>query len=178
MDANYVNRLRELLSYCPDTGALTWKVSRGPIKKGSVAGSHNRDGYRKLMIDRKSQLAHRVAWAIHHGEWPAIDIDHVNGVKDDNRMINLRQCVDWQNRGNTIRNPGAAGRPGVRIRSRNRFCAEIVFRSNRYKLGTFANASDAGLAFEIASIFLHKEFSPYWPRCSSISAQADQKGGA
>ena len=169
-----IQQLRELLNYTAETGELFWEVARGTMAAGAPAGSYNRDGYRKILINRKSQLVHRVVWAIHYGEWPENDLDHINGKKDDNRIINLRKCVDWQNRGNTIRKAGGAGYPGVRCMPNGAYGSEIVFKKKRFNLGTFARPEDAGTAYELASIFLLKEFSPFHPQRAALAAQAKQ----
>lgn len=87
-------KLRELLSYDRDTGFFRWNVKRNHLAEvGQRAGHRNaKNGYRYVMISGKLYREHRLAWLYIHGEWPDIrlDIDHINRVRDDNRISNLR----------------------------------------------------------------------------------------
>lgn len=102
-------RVRELLDYDPETGLLTWKVNRrGSARVGDVAGTMDGAGYIKLSIDSKQYLAHRVVWLWNYGYFPEYQVDHINRVKVDNRVCNLREvsatcnlrnsCVSTRNR--------------------------------------------------------------------------------
>ena len=86
-------RLRELLSYDPETGLFTHKKWRPGLSRsdvGKVAGAIVVDGYCSVCVDNKRYLAHRLAWLHVHGVWPRFEIDHINGARDDNRITNLR----------------------------------------------------------------------------------------
>ncbi|OJW82859.1 MAG: hypothetical protein BGO66_02960 [Alicycliphilus sp. 69-12] len=97
-----VEVIGQLLSYDPTTGNLTWKESpRYGIPAGAVAGSKNARGYLQVMVAGQKHYAHRLAWLLHYGAWPARVIDHINRDKTDNRIDNLRdvsQAVNLQNR--------------------------------------------------------------------------------
>lgn len=83
---NYFDRL----DYNPLTGALTWAVSGPGIRKGADAGSISSHGYRVIKLGRKPYRVCRLAWFLVHGVWPEGEIDHINGVKVDDRIANLR----------------------------------------------------------------------------------------
>lgn len=83
-------RLRELLHYNPETGVFTWLVHRFRHKAGSVAGSPESDGHTCIGVCGRNYRAHRLAWLYVHGHWPKQEIDHINGVRTDNRIANLR----------------------------------------------------------------------------------------
>jgi hypothetical protein len=91
-------QLRVLIEYSPETGEFVWKVSPGkntPI--GSVAGSITSKGYRVIKILGRRLPAARLAWLYVHGEWPPELMDHRNGVRDDDRIANLRPCTNSEN---------------------------------------------------------------------------------
>lgn len=102
--------LRELLRYEPDTGNLYWKPrdrelftcdrvwkSTNSMICGRKAGEPNGHGYLRVTVLGYRTVAHRVAWAIYYGEWPDDELDHINMVRDDNRICNLRQARRFQN---------------------------------------------------------------------------------
>jgi hypothetical protein len=85
------------LCYNPDTGKLTWRgkpLRFGKISKrfaGKEAGNKMKPaGYVQVQVDGVNYRAHRLIWYMQTGSWPKGDIDHINGVRDDNRWENLR----------------------------------------------------------------------------------------
>ena len=96
-------RVHELFDYDANTGVVTNRVSRSNAAAGAVAGSMDISGCRRLRVDYKLYLAHRIAWLFHYGAWPAGEIDHINGIRDDNRIINLRDVTHMENRRNSKR---------------------------------------------------------------------------
>jgi hypothetical protein len=98
-----IERLREALEYNPETGDLIWKEGQ---RKGMVAGAINVMGgiaYRAVMLDGVTRRAHRIAWAIHYGDWPKEEIDHENGDGSDNRLSNLKDSNRSKNSRNRRR---------------------------------------------------------------------------
>ena len=95
------SRLKEVLSYDPETGIFTRKgipCRSGSVRSvGSVAGAYLPAGYITIMVDYKAYLAHRLAWLYMAGSWPSLAVDHKNGQKDDNRWANLREATAQQN---------------------------------------------------------------------------------
>ena len=98
-----VERLKELLSYDPETGRFVWlKRTSNRIQVGDIAGTpHGVDRrYVRINIDAQYYLAHRLAWFYTHGKWPAACIDHINRNGQDNRIVNLREATHAQNLAN------------------------------------------------------------------------------
>jgi hypothetical protein len=155
------SRLRELLHYEPATGVFTRRIDRaggGGGKVGEVAGYINASiGYVYICVDRRDYLAHRLAWLHVHGRWPVDQIDHINGVRSDNRLANLREATNQQNNVNRHR-PRHLPR-GVTAYG-ERFIAQIkVGPRNRY-LGIFATADEAHAAYMTVANEVHGEFLP------------------
>lgn len=92
-------RLKQLFRYTPKTGRFTRLCSQPSVNAGDVAGCLQR-GYVKIGIDGKVYNAHRLAWLYVNGEFPENQIDHVNGVRDDNRICNLRDVTNIENHKN------------------------------------------------------------------------------
>jgi len=82
-------RLKQLLHYDPDTGYFTWKVNRGKVKQGSIAGNTGATGYVYIIIDYKSYTAGRLACLYMEGEFPKKKVKYVNTITNDNKWNNL-----------------------------------------------------------------------------------------
>lgn len=150
-----VKRLRELLSYDPDTGALTWRDVRGRGRRpGKSAGCLRDDGYIVVRIDDVLLYAHQVAWALYTGKWPRGEIDHGNGVENDNRIENLE---DTSHVGNARNMPlgkrNKSGHMGVYwVADRSRWVAMIGINRHSTYLGSFINLEDALAARSAANV--------------------------
>lgn len=156
-----------LLSYEPETGQLRWRVSRGRVKAGAVAGYIARNGYVQIGVGGKLYLAHRLAWLLTHGSWPSDQIDHANGNPADNRISNLRKCSNAENSQNKApyRNNTSAF-VGVTWNARKaKWQAQITLNGNHRQVGLYATPEQAHVAYLAAKADLHS-FNPI-PRCAS-----------
>jgi len=92
--------LTEILDYDANTGVYTRLTSYRQYKIGDRVGCINSDGYRQIKIKGKIYLEHRLAWLYVYGYLPTQQIDHRNGIKDDNRIGNLREATHSENQQN------------------------------------------------------------------------------
>ena len=156
--------LSELLSYNPDTGHLHWKErdekwfsDKGRSASGNRslwnarhAGKRaftavSAQGYLHGTIFHKGYRAHRVAWAIFHGAWPSDFIDHINGDKKDNRILNLRDVERIENaRNQRLHKTNTSGVSGVSYRADRRLWrVRIRIDGKMRTIGMFASFSQA-----------------------------------
>ena len=151
------SRLKELLHYDPETGVFTWAVRRNGIRNGGVAGGLDAKGYRKIGVDGRLYLAHRLAWLYVHGVWPQAQMDHRNGVHDDNRISNLREATNAQNSQNrALHANNTSGFPGVTwFWQRRKWMSQITFDGKRKGLGYFDDPEEAHEAYLAAKARLH-----------------------
>lgn len=144
-------RLRDLLAYDPETGSLTRLTTNNRGQNiGDPAGSIHHSGYMEVMVDRKNYRYHRVVWLHVHGTWPAGDIDHINGVKTDNRIANLRDVPEQINMQNEkrVRKNNASGFMGVHWRAdRQRWVATVKVNGRAKRLGSFKTPEEAEFAY-------------------------------
>jgi hypothetical protein len=105
-------------------------------------------GYLGGRIHNKNFFAHRVIWALQYGEWPDRDIDHINGDRADNRILNLRLATRAENARNRGANKGTASLyAGVSWHGASRkWRARATIEGRRVSLGLFPREADAALA--------------------------------
>lgn len=153
--------LRSLLSYDQDTGLFTWRVSRGKAVPGRLAGVTDSYGYLVIKIDRKLYKAHRLAWLYVHSEWPRMNLDHINAIKTDNRISNLREATFRQNKANTpIQRNNTSGLKGVFWYAKIRkWRASIGVYGRRIRIGDFLTAEEAHDAYAREASLQYGEFA-------------------
>lgn len=157
-----IAELRRLVDYDPVTGKFTW-LPRGSEHcprdggkrfnrryAGQEAFRIAENGYQQGMIKRRMFRAHRVAWAIYHGEWPQGDIDHINGNTADNRIANLRVVNRVENcRNQPVRRNSTTGIIGVSAHGK-RWRAYIGVGGKPKHIGVYETIQEAVAARKAA----------------------------
>ncbi|WP_046239044.1 HNH endonuclease [Delftia tsuruhatensis] len=151
------SRLFERLSYDKETGIFTNRFSGSRKSKGEVSGRLNKFGYRQIQIDKKLYSAHRLAWLYVNGEWPDGLIDHINRVRDDNRISNLRVVTRAENNQNIgMLKTNTSGYRGVHYDARGRkWRASITVENKKVSLGSHLTPEKAYEAYVDAARRLH-----------------------
>jgi len=152
-------RLLELVSYDPDTGVFTNRISRAKrALAGAVCGAPNKLGYIDIRIEGLRVLAHRLAWFYVYGEWPRHEIDHIDGDPTNNRIANLRDVPHAHNQQNVkLRGSATTGLPGA-YRVGSRFKAMISVGGKTRHIGYFDTAEAAHAAYVAAKRAAHPGF--------------------
>ena len=146
--------LNALFKYDGDSGNLIYKKSRGRVKKGSIAGYMNDEGYRKVGINKKYYSAHRIIFFMHYGYWPQ-EVDHIDHDISNNKIENLRSCTRSENRMNSYSNKNATSRyKGVfpSGTQRNPWKAKIKINGRTISLGNYKSEVQAAKAYNLAAI--------------------------
>lgn len=162
---------RQLFSYDPETGILRClKASNGgQFEPGRVAGSIGLQGYRAIKVRGKAYKAHRLAWLLSYGKWPDKLVDHINGIRDDNRLSNLRETSFSEN-AHSIGKPrnNTSGIKGVTKYGRWwRAC--IRKEDTSLYLGQFETKEQATIAYaEAASKLYGDKAAPSYDRLAHI----------
>ena len=157
-------RLKELLSYHPETGAFTWRVPQGRwghMPAGRRAGwRQGKHGYWYVVLDGTRYLMHQLAWLYTYGVWGIPEIDHRDGDGSNNRILNLRVATRAQNTENTgIRSDNTSGVKGVRFHKRSGLWnARVQHGGVCHSLGYFKTIEEAKKARMAGAERLHGEF--------------------
>ncbi len=149
-------RLLEILEYREDTGKFYRKSSRLKKFVGSETGKLDKSGYIHVFVDGRRYQAHRLAWLYVMKQWPVSDIDHINRVRTDNRICNLREANESQNCQNSDNSRGVSKYRGVAWHKRNkRWISHIQIAGKHIHLGSFDTEEQAFLAYKNARDKLH-----------------------
>jgi hypothetical protein len=167
-----IDTLRSLIVYDPETGQFTWKA-RGVASwdaryAGTLAGRTDGRGYSQIGLMNRNFMAHRMAWAITHGRWPANDIDHIDGNPSNNRISNLREATRSENTQNRTRHTNnKSGYLGVFWNKQcQKWQAQIMAAGKKRYLGLFDDPRDAHAAYLAAKQNFHT-FHPVPRSCAS-----------
>lgn len=160
MDSNLTqNLVRELFDYVD--GKLLWKVLKAiGTKVGEEAGTITVDGYRRIKINGKKYLTHRIVYLYHYGYIPK-EIDHIDNNKLNNDIKNLRSVTRSEQMQNTrLRKDNKSGIKGVNwSKVAQKWTVRIRVNNKRYFGGYFTDINEAKKAATILRNNLHSKFT-------------------
>lgn len=148
--------LKENLIYDVRSGLVYRKTQKG----WRVIGTKDDEGYLNAMIKGKKYRIHRLAWFLYYGKWPELHLDHVNRIKTDNRVENLRECDDYLNAANTPKmnvNNSSSKYKGVG-KHKGKWRARIKHYGKRIEIGHFATEEEAFEAYAEKAKELHGKY--------------------
>jgi len=153
-----IDLLVTLIEYNKNNGLLKWKDITGRGKKNQEPGSIHKNGYKRLTVLGRTLLHHRVVWALYYNEQPPKIIDHIDGDKTNNKILNLRSGIGSLNQQNQTK-PHSRNNTskyiGVSL-FKGRWRAKIYHNKRYYFLGYFTSEIEARNAYITEKRNLHK----------------------
>jgi len=150
--------LKILFEY--ENGKLIRKITKGNAKAGNEFGNYRKDGYLQAEINRHKYLIHRLIYIYHHGIAPKF-IDHVNGIKSDNRIENLRSATISENNRNSKRRGNS--KSGVKNVSwypnAQKWAVRIYHEGKNKYFGSFDTKEEAETVAKVNRNLLYGEFA-------------------
>lgn len=153
--------LQKYLVYFPESGLFVRRVDSRKARAGDIAGYIDPAGYCYIRICSIKYAAHQLAWLYTHGEYLIDELDHINGVKHDNRISNLRPANRSQNMANQgIAGHNTSGFKGVCYDKANDKWMAYIVQNRKFKnLGRYDTAEKAALAYDKAAKDTFTEFA-------------------
>jgi len=136
------DELKHTFNYQDDK--LLWKVKpkSGSVSVGDIAGTLTENGYMRVVFNRTPHFIHRFIWIYHNGDIPKnLFIDHINGIRDDNRIDNLRLVTKQENSFNT------KAKGYTWSKAHNKWRSKIRVNGKHVHLGMFEDEIDARKAY-------------------------------
>lgn len=155
-------RLKELVSYDPIRGIFIWLKRTGSrAHVGAMLGCRTGNGYIECELDGDGYSIHRLAWFYMKGEWPKAEIDHIDGVRDNNSWDNLRAATRSENRCNVGKySSNTSGYKGVSwSNAARKWVAQIQHQGKPQHLGCFHTPEEAHSVYIAAAAAQHGEFA-------------------
>lgn len=155
------DRLRALLALDETVGVFRWRLDRTiKTRAGDVAGAVASSGRHLIKVDAFTYMRANLVWLHVTGAWPRHEIDHINGVRNDDRFVNLRdvdRTTNQQNMRAAFRSNKSTGLLGVSTEGRpGKFFARIRANGKSIRLGCYATAEEAHQVYVDAKRRLHQ----------------------
>lgn len=165
IDTNDLEIMRKIFHHDKRTGSLFYNsYGKWLLCKDKYKTNETNTWY-KRRIGNKTFYVHRIIWFITYGYWP-VQVDHINGIKNDNRLSNLRESIgwgNWQNRPPYPREGGRASQYKGLTWNANRWHVRIHVTENgesrRINLGRYRDEKEAALAYNEGAKKYYGEFA-------------------
>jgi len=146
-----------------EEGYLYWVVNKGSTAfKGHVAGAYNSKGYLRVQLNNKKYYVHRIIYELLVRSIPeGYDIDHINNIRDDNRIENLRIATRQENcRNQSVRKTSKSGVKGVSFhKATQKYRALIHINGKQQTVGYFKTIEEAKISYNNKAKELYGEFA-------------------
>tara|TARA_R110000737_G_C14215126_1_gene419942 strand:+ start:21 stop:485 length:465 start_codon:yes stop_codon:yes gene_type:complete len=129
-----------------EDGTLWWKTTGKGRNLNKPIGSLNKGGYLQGTVAGKQKKVHHMVWFIHKGVWPK-QLDHINKIKTDNRVHNLRESVSLNNHNRDMPLPSSGLIGASWNKAKQKFKSSIKINGTNKHLGYFTSAKYASLAY-------------------------------
>ena len=155
-------QVRHAFDYDPLTGVLKWK---NPVHHrvwvGKICRSPGKKGYYRVQFVGKLWHVHRIIFLYMKGRFPNSDLDHINGIVNDNRWVNLREATASENRFNSRRyRNNTSGFKGVAwCKQKNKWRGRVKVEGKEYHAGFFDDIHEAVNEVQELRNNLHKNFA-------------------
>lgn len=141
------DELIEYIKYEPETGKFICLKSRLKKKIGYATGCISTKGYIQIHVMDRTYIAQRLAWLYVHKKWPDLFIDHIDGNKLNNSIVNLREATISQNNQNKFHGWGTSEYLGVSLNKSGRWVAQIRLNGKTKYIGVFDKELEAYEAY-------------------------------
>lgn len=146
-----------------ERGELFWEPRGIPSFDAKYAGARvaltlTEKGYHRVLVLRRPLMVHRLLWRLHYGS-DARFVDHINGIRTDNRIVNLRDSSHAENQRNMMPRGGASRFKGVYVSRGGRWGSRIKRNKKTVHLGTHDTEVQAAMAYDRAAVQMHGEFA-------------------
>lgn len=141
--------IEKILGYCPDCGNVFWRVGRGNqyTYPGKIVDTVTTFGYLSVKAIGFEYKAHRIAWRLHTGSWPKDKIDHIDGNRTNNRILNLRESTERENSQNKrVHREGHLAGTSY-CKRRKLYKSYYRIRSKQFFIGYFKTKEEANAAY-------------------------------
>jgi hypothetical protein len=165
------SRLTDLFFYSTIEGALYWRNRpANNVDIARPAGAISSSGYYQIMVDKIMYKRHRLIWCYHNDDPGQMEVDHVNRIRTDDRIENLRLATREENsRNRNKESRNTSGFIGVSWNRRlNKWAAYIGSSKGNLHIGVYEDINDAVAARIAAEV---KRFCKFAPSKSTTSAQ-------